>query len=356
MLRRARLEGGTDLDAHNNGGDGPQPAVPRSRDAPRTAATPGFRKLGETLTPDGASNVVRMPITDIVVLCSSNNPIDDCRTPDGFERIADDLNYGTGGRFIYLCVRRGTSAPISELEVVISSTPDADDTDAKLPKGFEKLPTNLNEGTDGGHFVYLAVKKGGPPINDVLVMMSSAIGVDDAAASKPLLYILLEGNLNHGSETGRCIRLAVNKVMRGVYSWGRNQCHQLGHEGTAPEYFPRVIHQLYNVQHMAMVSCGNEHTLALAQDGRVFTWGCGRNGRLGTAACKNQDIPVLVQTFTTLQEPSPVVFVSAGGAHSAALTKDGRAFTWGCGKFGRLGQGKLYDHYVPTEVRGGLLG
>ncbi len=47
--------------------------------------------------------------------------------------------------------------------------------------------------------------------------------------------MLVDGNLNHGSKTGRFVRLAVSKVMRGVYTWGRNQSHQLGHEGTSPE-------------------------------------------------------------------------------------------------------------------------
>ena len=65
------------------------------------------------------------------------------------------------------------------------------------------LPVNLNEGADGGHFVRLAVKKGGPPIDDIMVLTSSSIHEDDAAANKPTLHLLLEGNLNHGTTTGR---------------------------------------------------------------------------------------------------------------------------------------------------------
>ena len=79
--------------------------------------------------PDPA--LLRMPITDVTLLCSSNNPIDDCRTPNGYERVPEDLNFGTGGRFIYLCFKRGTSAPVSEMEVLVSTTVDTDDTAAK---------------------------------------------------------------------------------------------------------------------------------------------------------------------------------------------------------------------------------
>jgi alpha-tubulin suppressor-like RCC1 family protein len=32
---------------------------------------------------------------------------------------------------------------------------------------------------------------------------------------------------------------------------------------------------------VAMVSCGGIHNCALTEDGRVFTWGCGSDGRLG---------------------------------------------------------------------------
>ena len=54
------------------------------------------------------------------------------KVPEGFEKLPEDLSYGTGGRFVYLCVKRGTSSPVSEVAVVTSSTAEHDDTAQKL--------------------------------------------------------------------------------------------------------------------------------------------------------------------------------------------------------------------------------
>ena len=46
----------------------------------------------------------------------------------------------------------------------------------------------------------------------------------------------------------------------------------------------------------------------------------------------------------------PVVQASAGGTHTAALTRDGRLFAWGRGSFGRLGTGDERDCHAPVAV------
>lgn len=41
---------------------------------------------------------------------------------------------------------------------------------------------------------------------------------------------------------------------------------------------------------------------------------------------------------------------SCGGTHTLVLTAEGRIFTWGRGSFGRLGTGVEKDCYSPVEV------
>ena len=91
-----------------------------------------------------------------------------------------------------------------------------------------------------------------------------------------------------------CLFVCLRRAALLSFLFSLLQMHQLGHAGTSPAYYPRVVQSLYHVQHMRMVSCGAEHTLALAADGRVFSWGCGRNGRIGNGVCKNQNLPVLL--------------------------------------------------------------
>lgn len=45
-----------------------------------------------------------------------------------------------------------------------------------------------------------------------------------------------------------------------------------------------------------------------------------------------------------------IVDVACGGAHSAAITSSGQLFTWGKGRYGRLGHGDSEDQLKPKLV------
>jgi len=45
-----------------------------------------------------------------------------------------------------------------------------------------------------------------------------------------------------------------------------------------------------------------------------------------------------------------VADVAAGGAHSACITASGELFTWGKGRYGRLGHGDSEDQLKPKLV------
>ena len=47
-----------------------------------------------------------------------------------------------------------------------------------------------------------------------------------------------------------------------------------------------------------------------------------------------------------------VMDVAAGGAHSACITSAGELFTWGKGRYGRLGHGDSEDQTRPKQVSG----
>lgn len=46
-----------------------------------------------------------------------------------------------------------------------------------------------------------------------------------------------------------------------------------------------------------------------------------------------------------------VVDIAAGGAHSACITASGELYTWGKGRYGRLGHGDSEDQLKPKLVR-----
>ncbi|XP_069694063.1 probable E3 ubiquitin-protein ligase HERC1 isoform X1 [Periplaneta americana] len=90
------------------------------------------------------------------------------------------------------------------------------------------------------------------------------------------------------------------------------------------------------------------HTLALTDDGKVFSWGDGDYGKLGHGNCTTQKQPRLVGGALS---GKVVKFIHAGYRHSAAITEDGELYTWGEGDHGRLGHGDYNGRNMPTLVR-----
>jgi len=78
----------------------------------------------------------------------------------------------------------------------------------------------------------------------------------------------------------------------------------------------------------------------------VYTFGSDFYGCLGVDEGEEEvTSPVCVPTFAAL----PVLEVSCGDNHVAALTRAGDVYTWGCGEFGRESSfgfftRTVYDH------------
>lgn len=88
------------------------------------------------------------------------------------------------------------------------------------------------------------------------------------------------------------------------------------------------------VEHVLDVACGTQHTLAITHGARCFAWGSGCHGQLGIGVIDTPvKRPVLVAKLSVLKCRQ----VSCGGLHSAALTADGRVYSFGWGRVGQLG-------------------
>ena len=102
-------------------------------------------------------------------------------------------------------------------------------------------------------------------------------------------------------------------------------------------------------ENIAQVACGTHHTVALTTKGSVFSWGKNAYGRTGHGKTKgSQDTPKLVKGLKSRK----VTFVSACSYHTACVTDDGFAYTWGEGEFGRLGHGDEKNSFTPKPVEG----
>lgn len=92
-------------------------------------------------------------------------------------------------------------------------------------------------------------------------------------------------------------------------------------------------------------SCGGEFAGATKTDGSIWTWGNRQNGRLGDGNDSGN-----TQTPAQMGSATDWAVFSAGGKHGAAITTDGKLYTWGYGNAGRLGHGNTTNLSAPTQV------
>ena len=130
-----------------------------------------------------------------------------------------------------------------------------------------------------------------------------------------------------------------------VWSWGVGQFEMLGHGDLQWQLLPKKV-EAFAGRRVVAVSAGYEHSLALADDGAVCSWGDGGYGKLGHGDEQGQPLPKKVEAFAGQR----VDTVSAGPVHSLAITADGSVWSWGYGGEGQLGHGDEHGQPLPKKV------
>lgn len=107
------------------------------------------------------------------------------------------------------------------------------------------------------------------------------------------------------------------------------------------------------------VCAGRAHSLINSDDGIAFAFGEGTFGQLGNALQYNggnssdSALPTVIQLNESRDGLSPrVVQVSAGDHHSACVTADGKLYTWGLERSGRLGHGRFTNSKYSQASNG----
>uniref|UniRef100_A0A8C4Z4W8 HECT and RLD domain containing E3 ubiquitin protein ligase 4 n=1 Tax=Gadus morhua TaxID=8049 RepID=A0A8C4Z4W8_GADMO len=155
----------------------------------------------------------------------------------------------------------------------------------------------------------------------------------DKSRKKPEQVVALDAQNIVAVSCGESHTLALNDKAQ-VFSWGLGSDGQLGLNNFEEcVRVPRNIKSLSDVQ-ITQVACGYWHSHALSKGKRIFSWGQNRYGQLGLGTDR-QGLPT-PQHVQSLQG-IPFSQVTAGGAHSFALTQSGAVFGWGRNKFGQLG-------------------
>jgi regulator of chromosome condensation len=94
---------------------------------------------------------------------------------------------------------------------------------------------------------------------------------------------------------------------------------------------------------IAKLTCGGMHTVALATDGSVFTWGCNDDGALGREGV--ECLPMKVDSQLNI----PITHIAAGDSHSIVYnTEKNKVFYWGCYRVSAI---ELRDQWLGLVFR-----
>jgi len=142
--------------------------------------------------------------------------------------------------------------------------------------------------------------------------------------------------------------LALEKNGR-LWSWGWNSAGQLGHGVPAYDQFGMHSHRNFAYQigtstGWAKIGAGFQHSFAIDNNGRLWSWGNNEHGQLGLGDTVNKLAP------TQIVNTNSWVAVDGGEAFSIAINNKGEIFTWGRNSSGQLGTGDNNDRLTPTHV------
>lgn len=122
---------------------------------------------------------------------------------------------------------------------------------------------------------------------------------------------------------------------------GKNDTCQLGLSDTSPR---RALTPLPFPSHsFTSVSCGWNHSAAVAASGELFTFGYGEHGRLGHGDERRREAPTIVEALK--DELIFAAAVACGAQHTLVLSDSGDVYAFGWNMYGQCG--------APPELSGG---
>ena len=143
-----------------------------------------------------------------------------------------------------------------------------------------------------------------------------------------------------------------------AYCWGGNTDGQLGNNSTNQSNVPVTVLPpqgaipLLGGQFKQISAEGGNRTCAIAYGDRAYCWGEGRYGGLGNNSTTNSRRPVAVSMSGVLAGKT-IKQISSGAYRTCVIASDNQIYCWGRNNHGQFGDGNTVDSLVPTATSNG---
>jgi alpha-tubulin suppressor-like RCC1 family protein len=127
-----------------------------------------------------------------------------------------------------------------------------------------------------------------------------------------------------------------------VWSFGKNDFGQLGLGTSHATTDVKVPTQIPGLSSIVAVAANANHSLALGADGTVWSWGENGSKQVGNNSTATQKSPVAVMTNA--------IAIAAGINHSVALAAGGTVWAWGGNASGQIGTGSTSPATIGTPT------
>lgn len=125
-----------------------------------------------------------------------------------------------------------------------------------------------------------------------------------------------------------------------LWSWGSNNYSKLGFSGV-PINEPTLVG---NENDWNKISAGAYHSFALKSNNQLYGWGGNYYGQIGSGSQLD------IVSFYDLVNNYNWQTIKSGNDFSIAIKSDGTLWTWGLNSNGQLGDGTTLNKSVPTQL------
>ena len=110
-----------------------------------------------------------------------------------------------------------------------------------------------------------------------------------------------------------------------------------------------VLKQVPGLANIVSIAASCVNFFAIDASGKAYAWGDGNGGLIGDGSRASREFPILMTAFD-----SPVRAITANVAHALALTADGAVWSWGINTDGQLGTASdlASASLVPVRIGG----